>query len=210
MCSSLLCKKWKLVRFIHFSFDWEAIPVPVKFLPYVVACMNCYPQFVRPLSNMGEVRLTRSACLCVAVLWVTYKLAQGRPYLCYWLTWNYISSCTVTLNDNLVQSVFCLMGTPCSVWHTMQYVAHHAVCGALSLILYININWTRSEVRIAFVLILFFRDVTLCAVVTRSRGAFIFTSYGALLNPLHSDRSRRARHGVCVRIRTRAICLHRR
>ena len=83
--------------------------------------MNCYPQFVRPLSNLVEVRHTRSACLCVAVLWVSYTLAQGRPYFCYWLTWNYVSSCTVTLNDNLVQSVFCLMGTPCRVWRAFSY-----------------------------------------------------------------------------------------
>jgi hypothetical protein len=165
--------------FICYIFHsiWEAIPFPVKFLLYFGASMNCYPQFVCPLSNLGEVRQTRLACLCVAVLWVSYTLAQGRPYFCYWLTWN----CTVAVNDNLVRSVFCLM-------------AHHTVCGALSLILYININWTRSEVRIAFVMILFFRDVTPCTVVTTSRGAFIFTSYRVLLNPLHNDRSRRARH----------------
>jgi hypothetical protein len=93
------------------------------------------------------------------------------------------------------------------IWYSLCSAlwAHHAVCGALSLILYINISWTRSEVRRAFVMILFFRDVTLCALVTRSQGVFIFTSYGILLNPLHSDRLTQTE---CVTIRTRANCLH--
>lgn len=167
----------KIGSFSTFFIRLGSNSLSSKILTLFRASMNCYPQFVRPLSILGEVRHTRSACLCVAVLWVSYTLEQRRPYLCCWIT----SNCTVTVNDNLVQSVFCLM-------------AHHTMRGALSLILYINKNRTRSEVRIAFVMILFFRDVTPCTVITRSRGGFIFTSYTVLLNPLHNDRPRRARH----------------
>lgn len=172
-------QKWKLVRFSTFFVRFGSNSHSTKSLTLLTGMYELLPTVRTSIVQFGWIWHTTSACLCVAGLWVSYTLAQGRALL-----------------------VLHAIAFPLAPWQWMviwyslcsALWARHAVCGALSLILYVNINWTRSEVRMAFVMILFFRDVTLFAVVTRSQGAFIFTSYGILLNPLYSDRSRRARH----------------
>ena len=81
------------------------------------AQMSFYLYFEHPFSDLCEIRYESSAYAAIQHLWVSWKSAQGRPYIYYGHKWNHIYTGTVKPYEILeVESALVK-----SVHHVIEY-----------------------------------------------------------------------------------------
>lgn len=126
MGSSLLCKT-KIGSFYTFFIQLGSSSRSSKILTLLRGVYELLSAVLTSIIQFGWISAHQVGMSCVAFSWVSYTLAQGRPYLCYGLyeitlrlaSWHWMiiwySLCSALWAHRAVCGALSLMGTPCSV-----------------------------------------------------------------------------------------------